>query len=437
MTEETHRLRQVISGWFEARREAYLEAARASGILPSVRIPVAVATNVDAHHTSVDWEYRNVSPLFTQELAFMLDNALASTPPIGTPPVADVLEFVSSDALPWGIFNSEDRDRDANRLLDAAARDYLAALDSLETADARLAEEHAAELVDLLAAETVVLVTALPVGGLTVPEEPIDIGEFRLRRLTPEELGRLFEAGMMGTARPAPRRTVRRLRLDGASERAVLETRVRCAKNAQPTDALLPHRAVLALQLLGFELHGSGGSTAWTEPGPSTAVGNPFISIAEVGTSERECSEDELRHAAALAAVIPEGAIWNPRTRVELVLHRFKLGATERSQVDSVVDYVVALESFLLGEKEGEYRFKFGLFGAWYLGSNVEEREAIARDLREIYDVRSEIVHGSIPNNERIAEIARRARDLAARMIIKALESGWPSHDQLRKGSYG
>lgn len=201
-------------------------------------------------------------------------------------------------------------------------------------------------------------------------------------------------------------------------------------------DALAPHRIVLALQLLGFELHGSGAATAWTEPGPAQSIGYPTITLAETGIA-RECTNDDLGRAARLAEAIPEGAIWNPGSREELVLHRFKLGVTEKSPVDSLVDYVVALESFLLGEKEGEYRFKFGLFGSWYLGDSAQERERIAKDLREVYDVRSQIVHGAVPSGERVAETAATARNVTSRMVVKALQSGWPSHHELRSNCYG
>jgi hypothetical protein len=321
-------------------------------------------------------------------------------------------------------------------LLGVAAREYLSELESLEAADLALAEEQVSELLDLFASDTITLVTALPLGGIRPPAAPVIADHLRLRELTPEEHGRLFEAASGNVGQPAPRRSVRPFTFSAASERVVLETRVRCDKKKQPQGALEPHRIVLALQLLGFELQGSGSATAWTEPGPAAAVGHPTISLAETGAA-RECTEDELRHAARLAEAIPQGAIWDPRTREDLVLHRFKLGVTERSPLDSLVDYVVALESFLLGEKEGEYRFKFGLFGGWYLGDNAEERERIAKDLREIYDVRSQIVHGAVPSGQRVAETGAIARDLTSRMIVNALENGWPAHDELRRDCYG
>lgn len=87
---------------------------------------------------------------------------------------------------------------------------------------------------------------------------------------------------------------------------------------------------------------------------------------------------------------------------------------------------------------EGEYRFKFGLYGAWYLGADPGERAELFKDLVDIYDIRSKIVHGSTPEPGAIlAAKAKVARDLTARLLIKGLEQEWPSHERLKSLALG
>jgi len=121
------------------------------------------------------------------------------------------------------------------------------------------------------------------------------------------------------------------------------------------------------------------------------------------------------------------------------VLHRFLLGNAEDNASDKLIDFVIAIEGFLLPPgKEGEYRFKFGLYGAWYLAADPTEREILFKRLQEIYDRRSIIVHGSIPEaGPSIMEKAANARELAAKFLIQALEQGWPSHETLKQLALG
>jgi hypothetical protein len=89
----------------------------------------------------------------------------------------------------------------------------------------------------------------------------------------------------------------------------------------------------LALQLLGFEIHGRGQAATFTEPGPVLLRGGQFFRLPEDGQT-RECSREDLRRALALSERIPEGAINLPEGRPEIALHRFRLGVAEANDTD-------------------------------------------------------------------------------------------------------
>ncbi len=323
-------------------------------------------------------------------------------------------------------------------ILERFSLEYLVALESLESGRRELADELAKDLLELFERDTVDFVTVLPVAGIRFAEDPVEIANIRLRCMTSKELGRLFEASMSYRLWRGRRRTLSPPHPVHVRERWVLEVRTPCKKLVQPQAGFQPQKLVLALQLLGFELHGNGFATTWTEPGPSMFSGGQGFRLPQRGES-KECSPEELELALALAAKIQDGAILRPTDRQEIVLHRFLLGAANESSTDALIDYTIALEGFLLPpSKYGEYRFKFGLFGAWYLGSDRKNRAELSKDLQGIYDLRSQIVHGvAPPSDEKIAQGATRARELAARMIVKALENGWPSPNDLGKAPMG
>ena len=136
----------------------------------------------------------------------------------------------------------------------------------------------------------------------------------------------------------------------------------------------------------------------------------------------------------ALSERIPPGAIHQPETREEVALHRFLLGAAEGNAADGLIDYVIALEALLLPERsEGELRFRLALFGAHYVGHSLDERRRLFRNFQTVYDVRSGLVHGAKrSSHDEIQAAVRLARHLAAAVMLKGLDTGWPTQEQLR-----
>ena len=88
---------------------------------------------------------------------------------------------------------------------------------------------------------------------------------------------------------------------------------------------------------------------------------------------------------------------------------------------DELIDAAIALEA--LYEVEGaELTNKLSTRAAWFLGKNVDQRMEIHKEVKDIYNARSRVVHG---RNVRAqdTEMADRAFDLARRTLMKRVRS--------------
>jgi len=94
------------------------------------------------------------------------------------------------------------------------------------------------------------------------------------------------------------------------------------------------------------------------------------------------------------------------------------------------LDFVIALEGALLGGVKLELAYKFSLYGAIFLRQEHDPRETFAR-LRNIYQVRSGLVHGSPPRSEARADAFTHAGKLARAVVRRSIEAGWPDGKHL------
>ena len=102
----------------------------------------------------------------------------------------------------------------------------------------------------------------------------------------------------------------------------------------------------------------------------------------------------------------------------EIALHR-TLRACMTTQQAGFLDFATALGAALLSGIRDELAYRFCLYGSLFLGGERDPHESFEK-LKNIYDVRSKVVHGSpIKEKERTAaNIA--AADLACAVIRKS-----------------
>ena len=96
---------------------------------------------------------------------------------------------------------------------------------------------------------------------------------------------------------------------------------------------------------------------------------------------------------------------------------------------DRYIDLRIALETLYLkdfaNEQSPEMRFRLSLFGAWYLGSTLEERRDIRKTLRDAYDTASGVVHsGEVSSKSK--GCLEEAQELCRLGILKLLREGPP-----------
>lgn len=433
-------LRRAVA-WLEKERSIFEEVAKRLGIPLSLGVVHTVVTDVGETSLTMENRELSTSPMSQPETAFAL-----SLERSGEPDDLAVAELVYER---WGdkckVWTSQ-REVDfaaepvrwvQKQLLTPILSEYLSGLVSLAHPDVELSEELARDLFRLLDAPALVNVAVLPVAGITPAKSQIQVDNVTLRTLSREELSDLagdpqaiFRKGLTGLTTTV---------LHVANERSALEAHVPVPKDAprHADPGLFLHRLVVALDLLGFEIHGRGILGARTAPGPrlDTHLAQE-IRLSSNGHIRR-CTERQLGRAVEIARLVPANAIHQPRTRQEVAVHRFFLGAGEGSAADALIDFTIALEALLLPDKfEGELSFRLAVFGAHYIAKRRAERRSLYDQVRSVYGMRSRLVHGlKPPSASELTEAAEVSRALAASGLLRALTEGWPSQTELTEAA--
>jgi hypothetical protein len=90
---------------------------------------------------------------------------------------------------------------------------------------------------------------------------------------------------------------------------------------------------------------------------------------------------------------------------------------------DKLIDAVIALEN-LFGASKGEQRVRVSHAAAWLLGNNAPDRESLAREVRDLYDERSALVHGeSASSGRNLYDDSKRAIALVAASLRALIDS--------------
>lgn len=116
------------------------------------------------------------------------------------------------------------------------------------------------------------------------------------------------------------------------------------------------------------------------------------------------------------------------KTRMSRVLSRLSQ-AKRRDQIeDKILDLGIALEMALLDDNKNnsQLSLSFRLRGSWLIAADHKERQAIYRQLRDIYDFRSQVAHsGALCGNdaEKINDVREKFQEysLLAEKIIREL----------------
>jgi hypothetical protein len=294
------------------------------------------------------------------------------------------------------------------------------------------------EYLQFLEGDHVIEVVQAPIGGIAPPETPLDAPEvgIQIRALTSEELGELNK-DIMGlrsmlepTVLPAGMHVSRSgMGMGMGLECCMLTVRDQKPRLGQRLTSWHIHRVILALQLLGYPVCGRAAIASWTEPGPKIfELETPPVLPQLPNGPEEPLALRDLYETATIAERLPQACFEKPTRREEIALRRFSIAAAQEDDAEAIIDYVIALEGLLVPGAQAEVSFRMCLNGARYLADAATERMRIYQDLRKLYDIRSKLVHGAgLAKADDLRDWKRTARALAARGLLKAVRSAWPS----------
>lgn len=120
------------------------------------------------------------------------------------------------------------------------------------------------------------------------------------------------------------------------------------------------------------------------------------------------------------------------KSPLTIALERLNQSLRRYAIADRVLDLAIAFES-LLGEREGEHRYKISLRAARLTGKDVADRRRRRACIQALYDIRSRVVHGgraparigSVTPDQVFAEAAVICADVISAILVNGSMPDW------------
>lgn len=316
---------------------------------------------------------------------------------------------------------------------------YLMQIEDLTEPSPALVEQLCAELDEIVArGHVIVRLSQLAISGL-LPDQAYSHRGVRLRRLTESERGSLLEmrssvwsvTPTFGSDFVQPRRFTHGL------PTALLEIETERAPDQLFDQSTLPARVVLAFFLRGHALSSDGVMASFDKPmWAGSGINYPSLPLTNSATTAgTTLTLEEFQAVINLAFEIPSfgGAEGSGK---EIVLFRVLRGFGMSGQESGLLDFAIALEAALLSGTTDELSFRFALYGALFL-RDLRDPRTTYDQLRNIYRVRSKLVHGTRVNATHRAAAETDAAELSRSVVLRAVEEGWPDGERLEEAALG
>ena len=159
---------------------------------------------------------------------------------------------------------------------------------------------------------------------------------------------------------------------------------------------------------------------------------------AQTAAGESEVTTALFADICQTADCIHPSHVAKPTSTADVALKRFALGCARDEPVDALVDFVIALEALLLpydpATRSADLSYRFRVHGACYMADAIEQRPEVFTELRDLYDVRSRLVHGGKPvKQEVVRQTLGLAYRLAAKGLLRATREGFPAADDFKR----
>ena len=167
----------------------------------------------------------------------------------------------------------------------------------------------------------------------------------------------------------------------------------------------------------------------------SNMAGSPGMYRSSFGGSTAALSQEHLEMAKKIHLIRHAGRRAN--RGVDLAIDRWMESIQPNSYTNRLIQLRIAFEALYLKDGVGEKSFRLATYGAWHLGSNIEERRRHFRILRTLYGLASTAVHaGKVKNTKENLKTLSDAQDICRAGILQRLEEeNEPQWDDLMLGS--
>ncbi len=319
------------------------------------------------------------------------------------------------------------------RYLVPFASEYVSQLDDVAVPDSALAKRLVNELGLICEPSKVVRAFQLVLDGVTV-SQPMTITDVSIRPLSPPERGMVLRqhTWLMGSD-AAIRDFVVPQRFLFWLPSVMIEVSDKRNRAETYEEPNLLYRVALSFFLSGFDISATGLVMSFDQP-RWAAMGvspMPFPILEKQGVARRSLSKAAFRSVVELAHKIPLFTSAE-RNRREVVLFRLLRGCGAHQPGTRFLDLAFCLEAALLGGIKEELRYRFSLYGSLFLSDRLDPARTFRR-LRGIYDVRSDLVHGTPVPRRKLLSAEQDAADLAKAVVHKAILDGWPESKELDK----
>lgn len=331
-------------------------------------------------------------------------------------------------------FDSDATDWTARHLLLPALWGYLKDLPGLRPVSRSAARSFAVVVLTVAGGTSLSYKLTIPLAGVRVASRIVSPqGQAVVRKLTAQEQGALLTDWGIATVN------------FGAAVLPfiALEITITTPRTGQNPDP----RELLSKWLCAFFLNGYdvAGYRARLQSFPSWVLPMSMnIPLALPAQPASWSNVTSSRFAKILETVrrLDRYSVSDPHSEHDLALHRFSAGIARASHVDGVLDFVIALESLLLpydeNARRGELGYRFRVHGAHLLSPTKSQRRQAARQLSDLYSLRSRLVHGSsYPSSAEIESGWTIGKEFARRGLYNAVMTRFPTAEQFNQMTLG
>ncbi|MDP9383129.1 MAG: HEPN domain-containing protein [Chloroflexota bacterium] len=153
---------------------------------------------------------------------------------------------------------------------------------------------------------------------------------------------------------------------------------------------------------------------------------NPGLFYAQMLPQGYGLNEQEAADLPAFWREVQNAGIEHKkRGYLGVALRRLRYAAGRERMEDRLVDLVVAAEALFPGvvgkPSSAELSYRLAMYVAGFLGKDQEERRSIFERMREAYRLRSEIVHGVVVDEGRVAQVVTDVEGFVREGLKKAV----------------